>query len=128
MIIVISDGLDALYKRSGISPRLSSKPSMKQRAGVVGAGPAGLCAARYALAADMEVTVFEQSDSIGGTWQYTDRVGTDSYGVPIHSSMYSNLRYTTAHCIRGSVNFRVHTNRVDDDTVRCRHDSETTRV
>lgn len=62
------------------------------RVGVVGAGPAGLCAARHCLANGMSCTVFEQSGDIGGTWQYTECVGKDKYGIPIHTSMYRDLR------------------------------------
>lgn len=32
------------------------------------------------------------TDNIGGTWVYTDKTGKDEYGIPIHSSMYQNLR------------------------------------
>lgn len=60
---------------------------------VIGAGAAGLAAARHALAADgIRVTVFEQSGRVGGTWAYSDRVGTDEFGVPIASSMYHGLQ------------------------------------
>ncbi|XP_046673328.1 senecionine N-oxygenase-like [Homalodisca vitripennis] len=65
---------------------------MAVRVAVVGAGPAGLCAARHTQAAGMCCTVFELSGDVGGTWQYTDCVGTDAYGIPIHTSMYRDLR------------------------------------
>ena len=59
-----------------------------------GAGAAGLCAARHLTANSNKITVsiFEQSDTIGGTWVYTDNVGRDDRGLPIHSSMYKNLK------------------------------------
>lgn len=61
---------------------------------VIGAGPAGLCAARHitATSGSMTCVVYEQTDVLGGTWYYTDAVGTDKYGLPIHTSMYKNLR------------------------------------
>ena len=63
---------------------------------IIGAGAAGLCAARHLSAAatshDLRIKVFEQADNIGGTWVYTDNVGTDSHGLPVHSSMYKNLK------------------------------------
>ncbi|XP_054278747.1 senecionine N-oxygenase-like [Macrosteles quadrilineatus] len=65
---------------------------MAMRVGVVGAGPAGLCAARHCLANGMSCTVFEQTNDVGGTWQYTESVGKDQYGIPIHTSMYRDLR------------------------------------
>lgn len=58
---------------------------------VIGAGPSGLCAARYCIANGFDVTVYEQTANVGGTWVYTDRVGLDEYGLPIHSSMYQNM-------------------------------------
>ncbi|XP_042287989.1 flavin-containing monooxygenase FMO GS-OX5 isoform X2 [Thunnus maccoyii] len=66
-----------------------------QRVAVVGAGAAGLCAARHILSRPNSFeppVVFEQSDNIGGTWCYEERVGTYDNGRPIHSSMYRNLR------------------------------------
>ena len=64
------------------------------RVAVIGAGAAGLCAARYLLSQPemLSAVVFEQTDSIGGTWVYTEETGKDSNGIPIHSSMYYNLR------------------------------------
>ena len=61
---------------------------------VIGAGAAGLCVARYLgrLPRLFEVDVFEQTDGIGGTWVYTPETGTSKTGLPIHQSMYKNLR------------------------------------
>uniref|UniRef100_A0A336KXK0 Flavin-containing monooxygenase n=1 Tax=Culicoides sonorensis TaxID=179676 RepID=A0A336KXK0_CULSO len=58
---------------------------------VIGAGIAGLAACKYSKQAKLEVDVFEQTNNIGGTWVYTDKIGTDKYGLQIHSSMYRNL-------------------------------------
>ena len=61
---------------------------------VIGAGVAGLAAARH-LSSQLDVfdvSVFEQASSIGGTWVYYENAGTDENGVRIHSSMYRNLR------------------------------------
>lgn len=60
---------------------------------VIGSGTAGLAAAKYALQQGFKVTVFEQSEEIGGIWWYTDRTGKDQYGVPVHSAMYEGLRF-----------------------------------
>ena len=35
---------------------------------VIGAGPAGLVAAKHALEAGFDVTVFEAQDDLGGQW------------------------------------------------------------
>lgn len=59
---------------------------------IIGAGVGGLAAARRALQANIgNVTVFEQSDQVGGMWVYTDKVGLDEFGLPIHNSMYHGL-------------------------------------
>ena len=61
---------------------------------VIGAGAAGLCAVRHLnrLPKLFTVNVFEQTDSVGGTWVYTPDTGVDKNGQPIHQSMYKNLR------------------------------------
>lgn len=56
--------------------------------GVVGAGPAGLCAIRQSVAYGCDVVAFEQGKKIGGTWVYTDNVGKNEFGIEEHSSMY----------------------------------------
>ena len=63
---------------------------------VIGAGATGLCCARHlSRFPDLfNFSVFEQSKQIGGTWVYSDRIGTDEHGLPVHSSMYENLRYS----------------------------------
>ena len=61
---------------------------------VIGAGAAGLAAARH-LTSQLnvfDVSVFEQASCIGGTWVYNENTGTDESGLPIHSSIYRNLR------------------------------------
>ncbi|KAF5904830.1 flavin-containing monooxygenase FMO GS-OX-like 4 [Clarias magur] len=69
--------------------------SGKLRVAVVGAGAAGLCAARHILsrAPSFESpVVFEQSARVGGTWYYEERVGISDNDLPIHGSMYRDLR------------------------------------
>ena len=61
---------------------------------VIGAGAAGLTAARH-LTSQLDVfdvSVFEQASRVGGTWVYNENTGTDERGFPIHSSIYRNLR------------------------------------
>lgn len=41
------------------------------RVAIVGAGPGGLAAAKYAIEAGLDVTVFEASDDLGGQWHVT---------------------------------------------------------
>jgi cation diffusion facilitator CzcD-associated flavoprotein CzcO len=45
--------------------------SAGSRVGVVGAGPAGLVAAKYLLEAGFDVTVFEAEEDLGGQWNTT---------------------------------------------------------
>lgn len=66
-----------------------------KRVAIIGAGAAGLCAARHAAAAADEVgeiVVFEQTAQLGGTWVYTDEIGRDANGLPLHSSMYRDMK------------------------------------
>ncbi|XP_056253435.1 uncharacterized protein LOC130182477 isoform X2 [Seriola aureovittata] len=66
-----------------------------QRVAVIGAGAAGLCAARHILSRPNSFArpvVFELTDNIGGTWCYDERVGSYDNGRPVHSSMYRDLR------------------------------------
>ncbi|XP_070839335.1 uncharacterized protein [Chaetodon trifascialis] len=68
---------------------------MLQRVAVIGAGAAGLCAARHILSrlnVFAPPVVFELTDKVGGTWCYDERTGTYDNGQPIHSSMYRDLR------------------------------------
>lgn len=58
---------------------------------VIGAGAAGLAAIKHAKDFGCEVTAFEQTKTIGGTWVYSDRVGKDEHDIEVHSSMYKNL-------------------------------------
>lgn len=60
--------------------------------GILGGGAAGLAAARYSVEYGHETVVFEMSGEIGGTWVYTDATDKDENGLPVHSSMYQNLR------------------------------------
>uniref|UniRef100_A0A3B3W137 Flavin-containing monooxygenase n=1 Tax=Poecilia latipinna TaxID=48699 RepID=A0A3B3W137_9TELE len=61
---------------------------------VVGAGAAGLCAARHILSRPTSFAppvVFELSGNVGGTWCYEERIGTYPNGRPVLSSMYRDL-------------------------------------
>uniref|UniRef100_A0AAQ4PQ38 Flavin-containing monooxygenase n=2 Tax=Gasterosteus aculeatus aculeatus TaxID=481459 RepID=A0AAQ4PQ38_GASAC len=84
---------------TGFTPQrrvLASRQKMiLQRVAVVGAGAAGLCAARHILSRldrFAPPVLFELGGKVGGTWCYDERVGTDGAGRPIHSSMYRDLR------------------------------------
>lgn len=59
---------------------------------IIGAGPTGLIALRHSLDEGHDCEVFEKTDNVGGTWAYTEKTGNDEYGLPIHSSMYADLK------------------------------------
>ena len=59
---------------------------------VIGAGAAGLCAARHLAAKGFAFDVYEQSDTVGGIWNYTDEIGIDTNGLAIHTSMYKYMK------------------------------------
>lgn len=79
---------------------------------VVGVGAAGLCAVRHLVSRSdtFSVAAFEQSDRLGGTWVYTDTVGTDRHGLAVHSSMYTNLRTNLPKEVMAFPDFEFDTN------------------
>lgn len=76
---------------------------------VVGGGAAGLCAAKNSLEFGFQVTVFEQTDQIGGTWVFTDDVGKDKNGLDVHSSMYEGLYTNLPKEVMGFPDFPIPT-------------------
>lgn len=62
------------------------------RIAIVGAGAGGLAALRHSLDDGQQCVVFEQTGTVGGSWNYTDDVGLDENGLPIHTTMYKDLR------------------------------------
>ena len=67
---------------------------MALQVAVIGSGAAGVCALRH-LSARPDVfspVAYEMCDELGGTWVYTHQVGVDDKGIPIHTSMYTNLK------------------------------------
>ncbi|KAK7252669.1 hypothetical protein RIF29_36781 [Crotalaria pallida] len=64
---------------------------------VIGAGAAGLVAARELRREGHGVVVFERGNQVGGTWVYTPDVESDPLGLDptrtvVHSSLYDSLR------------------------------------
>lgn len=59
---------------------------------IIGAGCAGLVSARYCLKHNLICDLYEQTDKIGGVWNYNEKIGLDDNGVPIHTVMYKDLR------------------------------------
>ena len=86
--------LAKLYEKVNLRILIITDNIMKT-VGIIGAGPAGLCAAKHVLEHKdkLKLIIWEKSNELGGTWNYTTDIGLDQYGLPIHSSMYQNLRY-----------------------------------
>ncbi|XP_039141522.1 flavin-containing monooxygenase FMO GS-OX5-like isoform X2 [Dioscorea cayenensis subsp. rotundata] len=70
---------------------------------VIGAGPGGLVAARELRRQGHEVTVFEKSTSVGGTWVYDPT--TDSDRVAVHGSLYRSLRTNLPRQLMGFLDY-----------------------
>jgi cation diffusion facilitator CzcD-associated flavoprotein CzcO len=64
---------------------------MVKRVCVLGAGTCGLCATKNLVEAGFTPVVLERRSEIGGLWVYTDQVGCDEFGLPMHSSLYKGL-------------------------------------
>ena len=69
----------------------------KGRVAVIGAGAAGLAAARQMTVEGLEPVVFEAEARLGGTWVYTEELESDPLSREpdrrrVHTSMYAGLR------------------------------------
>jgi dimethylaniline monooxygenase (N-oxide forming) len=65
------------------------------RIAIVGAGPSGLAAAKHALEAGLDVTVFEAGDALGGQWHAT---------AP-HSGVWSGMHTNTSRAMTAFSDF-----------------------
>ncbi|CAI0413730.1 unnamed protein product [Linum tenue] len=94
-------------------PSQAPSPPIPRRvnAAVIGAGPAGLVAARELRREGHSVTVFEKGSQIGGTWVYTpefesdDPLGIDPTRPVVHSSMYESLRTNLPREVMGFMDY-----------------------
>ncbi|XP_031632720.1 dimethylaniline monooxygenase [N-oxide-forming] 3-like [Contarinia nasturtii] len=74
-----------------LSVTAAAKPK-KLNIVVIGAGASGLASAKNAIDEGHNVTVYEQGETLGGIWFYTDATGKDQYGKDIYTPMYQGLR------------------------------------
>ncbi|XAR70436.1 hypothetical protein NMG60_11027283 [Bertholletia excelsa] len=97
-----------------INPALYLSPKMPltiaRNVAVVGAGAAGLIAARELRQEGHRVVVFEREDRVGGTWLYDqatepDPLGLDSTRPVVHSSLYASLRTNLPREVMGFLDF-----------------------
>jgi dimethylaniline monooxygenase (N-oxide forming) len=65
------------------------------RVAVIGAGPSGLVAAKHALEAGFDVTVFEAGDALGGQWHTT----------AAHSGVWPGMRTNTSRAMTAFSDF-----------------------
>jgi dimethylaniline monooxygenase (N-oxide forming) len=65
------------------------------RVAVIGAGPGGLAAAKHAIQAGFDVTVFEASDDLGGQWHTT----------AAHSGVWPGMRTNTSRAMTAFSDF-----------------------
>ncbi|KAK7243396.1 hypothetical protein RIF29_38191 [Crotalaria pallida] len=84
--------------------------SRSLKTAVIGAGVAGLAAARELRREGHEVTVFEKTDHLGGTWSYEPRTDSDPVGVDptretIHTSLYFSLRTNLPRQLMGFLDY-----------------------
>ncbi|KAF3504868.1 hypothetical protein F2Q69_00041015 [Brassica cretica] len=91
-----------------MTPSLS--PTTSHHVAVIGAGAAGLVAARELRREGHSVVVFERQKQVGGTWIYTDHVETDPLSVDptrtvVHSSVYASLRTNLPRECMGYLDF-----------------------
>ena len=96
---------------STIQPNLPAMlPLHSRNVAVIGAGAAGIVAARELRREGHKVVVLEKDNQIGGTWVYTPCVETDPIGLDpgreiIHSSLYSSLRTNLPREVMGYTDY-----------------------
>lgn len=64
---------------------------------IIGAGPSGLAAAKTAIQAGLNVTVFEKNTKVGGNWVFDDTTG--------HSSVYENTHIISSKTLSSYEDF-----------------------
>uniref|UniRef100_A0ABD2WP52 Flavin-containing monooxygenase n=1 Tax=Trichogramma kaykai TaxID=54128 RepID=A0ABD2WP52_9HYME len=72
------------------SPAAAKKPKVC----VIGAGVSGLAATRAVSerSDELDLVAFERNSEVGGLWIYDESQDKDAHGLPVHSSVYANLR------------------------------------
>lgn len=81
---------------------------------VIGAGAAGLVAARALKREGHHVVIYEKSDKLGGTWVYDPQVESDPLSLDpdrsiVHGSLYQSLRTNLPRQLMGFPDYPFHT-------------------
>jgi cation diffusion facilitator CzcD-associated flavoprotein CzcO len=90
---------------------LDNRPLKSRKVAVIGAGAAGLAAAKELLREGHAVTVFEQNSRVGGLWVYDpdreeeDLLGANPTRKRVHSSVYASLRTNLMREVMGFTDF-----------------------
>lgn len=74
---------------------LNDDSHAKQRVCIIGAGMSGLASIKLLSdhPQDFEIISFDKNSDVGGLWIYTNSTDVDEHGLPVHSSLYKNMRY-----------------------------------
>ncbi|XBH96887.1 hypothetical protein VPH35_087192 [Triticum aestivum] len=81
-------------------------PMSSSRVAVIGAGAAGLVAARELRREGHAPVVFERAAGVGGTWRYDDAASADPLGAGgVHGSLYASLRTNLPRECMGFLDF-----------------------
>ena len=100
----------------------------RARVAVIGAGAAGLAAARELTREGHDAVVFEQGAELGGVWVYDADVEDDLTGADanrekrVHSSVYKNLRTNLPREVMGFGSFPFTRAFTDDNRRFCGHE------
>ena len=100
----------------------------RARVAVIGAGAAGLAAARELTREGHDAVVFEQGFELGGVWVYDADVEDDLTGADanrekrVHSSVYKNLRTNLPREVMGFGSFPFTRAFTDDNRRFCGHE------
>ena len=76
---------------AGMEVGPDTSASVAKRVAVIGAGAAGLCAAKHLLEVGIDVTVFEIGTQVGGLWCYKNDSGRSSAYRTLHINTAKNM-------------------------------------
>ncbi|CAL9081322.1 unnamed protein product, partial [Musa textilis] len=98
---------------------VAAAPAAFSRVAVIGAGAAGLVAARELRREGLRVVVFERDAAIGGTWVYTPATESDPLGLDpgrgiVQTSLYESLRTNLPRECMGFLDYPFSSRRAPD--------------